>query len=409
MSAHRYRLSFDYARDAAGAVLGSAKLVFSTSGGAVPLSVYTDAGLTAAATTITADSAGLFGDIFLGNGGPYRVELWNNALTTMYWREDPVYRDRVRLYLSALPSVNWPGLECVVANILYERNEADTGWNNRGNVDTLNALSQLVNYQTGATYTILATDNGKIISHGNAGAVAVTLPVADAVSFPNGWSVIYRNTGVGAITIMPTTSTINGVATLILRTSDAYLINSDGTNYIATPQGPTYADLVGLTADATGATGDLIQTGDISVPARRQMTLSTVQTLFAASAAQQETGSSTAVNVTPGVQHRHASAAKCWIYATVPAGVPQNDASYNITSVTDTAVGRMVITIATDFSTALWSYAMAVEEAIAATELIPHVRIGTIAAGSIEVDATAVGGAANDPSSYGFQGFGDHA
>jgi hypothetical protein len=250
MSAHRYRLSFDYARDAAGAVLGSAKLVFSTSGGSTPLSVYTDAGLTAAATTITADSAGLFGDIFLGNGGPYRVELWNNGLTTMYWREDPVYRAKVRLYLSALPSVNWPGMEVVVSNILYERNEADTGWNTRGNVDTLNASSQLVNYETGTSYTILTGDNGTLISHGNASSIAVSLPAANATTFPNGWSVDYKNTGPGIITITPTTSTIDLAATLVLEDGQQAHIVSDGTNYVTVKSGAAGKSTIWVPANA---------------------------------------------------------------------------------------------------------------------------------------------------------------
>jgi hypothetical protein len=89
--------------------------------------------------------------------------------------------------------------------------------------------------------------------------------------------------------------------------------------------------------------------------------------------------------------------------------VPQNDASYNITSVADTGVGRMTITIATDFSSALWSYAESVAEAVAAAECFPVIRAATIAAGSIEVQAVTGAGANADPESYGFQGFGDHA
>jgi hypothetical protein len=72
-----------------------------------------------------------------------------------------------------------------------------------------------------------------------------------------------------------------------------------------------------------------------------------------ASAADQETATSTTVFVTPAVQHRHPSAAKFWLKA---AGNSTTiNASYNVTSVADTATGRMTVTIATDFSGAHWA------------------------------------------------------
>lgn len=124
----------------------------------------------------------------------------------------------------------------------------------------------------------------------------------------------------------------------------------------------------------------------------------------AASQAQQEAASSTTVFGTPGRQHYHPSAAKCWLYATYSAGTPTNSASYNITSVTDTAASRLGVTIATDFSSAAWSYSCAAEEDAAAFELISNIRKSSIAAGTIELTVNT-----GDPASYGFQGFGDHA
>ena len=66
----------------------------------------------------------------------------------------------------------------------------------------------------------------------------------------------------------------------------------------------------------------------------------------------QETGTSTTVAVTPGIQQYHASAAKMWAYVTVSGGTPSLDASYNVTSITDTSAGNVTVTIATDFSSA---------------------------------------------------------
>src|SRR3970040_290506 len=42
------------------------------------------------------------------------------------------------------------------------------------------------NLQTGTTYTYAATDNGKLVSHSNAAAIAGTLPVAGG-AFITGW------------------------------------------------------------------------------------------------------------------------------------------------------------------------------------------------------------------------------
>ncbi len=255
------------------------------------------------------------------------------------------------------------------------------------------------NTQTGTTYTVLASDLGKFVTTSNAGAIAVTVPQA-TTAFGSGFWFITQNLGAGAATFTPTTSTVNGAATLILRTGDAYLWTSDGTNYTAVPLGPTYAHLLALTADATGATGDLIITGDVSATQLKQMTLATVQTLFAASAAQQEAGSSAAVNVTPSVQHRHPSAAKCWGNFDFAGGT---NASYNITSITDTATGRITVTIGTDFSSANWACHVDSEYTAGQAPIY-----NSQAAGTVELRNYDVAGSLFDVTDMSFTGFGDH-
>lgn len=94
------------------------------------------------------------------------------------------------------------------------------------------ALGSQVNAQTGTTYTVLATDFRKLVSHANASPIAVTLPQASA-SFPAGWWYLTVNLGAGEATITPTTSTINGAATLALAQGEGAIIFSDGTNYTA--------------------------------------------------------------------------------------------------------------------------------------------------------------------------------
>jgi len=93
-------------------------------------------------------------------------------------------------------------------------------------------LSQTVNAQTGTTYTIADGDRGKLVTHTNGAAIAVTLPQAGGGgSFISGWFYDTQNRGVGTATITPTTSTIDGAATLALTTAQGVRIFSDGTNY----------------------------------------------------------------------------------------------------------------------------------------------------------------------------------
>ncbi len=87
-----------------------------------------------------------------------------------------------------------------------------------------------VNAQTGTTYTYLAGDFGKLVTHTNAAAIAGTLPQAGTAFF-SGWWIDVQNRGVGTLTITPTTSTIDGAASLALRTGAGVRLVSDGTNY----------------------------------------------------------------------------------------------------------------------------------------------------------------------------------
>jgi hypothetical protein len=71
-----------------------------------------------------------------------------------------------------------------------------------------------------------------------------------------------------------------------------------------------------------------------------------------ASQADMETATSTTVAVTPGKVQNHPGVCKMWAYITVSGGTPSLDASYNVTSITDTSAGNVTVTIATDFSSA---------------------------------------------------------
>lgn len=100
------------------------------------------------------------------------------------------------------------------------------------------AMAQMVNAQTGTTYTFLNTDcdpsGRKVITFNNAAAVAATLPQAGAAGqFASGCAITVENLGAGAVTITPATSTINALASIAIPQGASAVIFNDGTNYLA--------------------------------------------------------------------------------------------------------------------------------------------------------------------------------
>jgi hypothetical protein len=94
------------------------------------------------------------------------------------------------------------------------------------------AQAQMVNAQTAATYTVANTDCDpqarKLLTFNNAAGVAVTLPQAGGSSgFFGGCVVTIENIGLGTVTVTPTTSTINGVATLGINAGAGAAIYND--------------------------------------------------------------------------------------------------------------------------------------------------------------------------------------
>jgi hypothetical protein len=125
-----------------------------------------------------------------------------------------------------------------------------------GTITTTGTLktSNAVNAQTGTTYTVVDGDCGKLVTTTNASAIAITLPQAGASSsFVSGWSADFQNRGAGTATITPTTSTIDGAATLALTTGTGVRIFSDGTNYF-TQRGASSGGIVSSQTVAGSAT-----------------------------------------------------------------------------------------------------------------------------------------------------------
>lgn len=93
-----------------------------------------------------------------------------------------------------------------------------------------NAKTGAVRAVTGTTDTILSTDRGKLVTYSNGSSIAVTLPQA-TTDFTTPFMFSAQNLNTGVVTITPTTSTIDGAASLTLSQNQGVEIYSDGTNY----------------------------------------------------------------------------------------------------------------------------------------------------------------------------------
>jgi hypothetical protein len=97
--------------------------------------------------------------------------------------------------------------------------------------------------------------------------------------------------------------------------------------------------------------------------------------------------------VTPQNQHYHPGHPKCW-GQTTGAGTPTLQTSYNVTSITDTATGRLTVTIATDFSSAHWA---GVASANCATNANRMCSLVSKAAGTVILESSSAATTLSDP------------
>jgi hypothetical protein len=63
------------------------------------------------------------------------------------------------------------------------------------------AASIATNAQTGTTYTLALSDNGKLVTLSNASAIAVTIPLNSSIALPVGAVIMMSSFGAGAVTI----------------------------------------------------------------------------------------------------------------------------------------------------------------------------------------------------------------
>jgi hypothetical protein len=126
-------------------------------------------------------------------------------------------------------------MAAALGTTLSDLGQTITDTNVSGLIASLKAAFSLagVNAQTGTTYTVQASDRGKLITFSNASSVAVTLPQANTAGFDESFYCEFANIGAGVVTITPTTSTINGRANVTLFNGCGFSVLSNGTNYFS--------------------------------------------------------------------------------------------------------------------------------------------------------------------------------
>lgn len=203
------------------AVLTQPVTTTATQPGSPLASIFLDAaGVNAAPNPLLTDGLGNY-DFYVAPG-VYTLQIYGNKIFGGTTPQQIVIPD-VQATLLVNPSSGTTG-------------QFVTGIDSNGNLiystPTNSTVAVPINAQSGTTYTVLNSDQGKLITFNNAGSVSVTLPQAGVGSaFLSGWFAYIENIGAGTVTITPTSSTIDGAGTIVLSQNAGVIIASNGANY----------------------------------------------------------------------------------------------------------------------------------------------------------------------------------
>ena len=400
-------------------LIAGGALYFYDPGTTTARTVYSDSALTTAhSQPVEADSAGRFPPIYLPVGD-FKVVLKDDVGGNTIWTADNVPGKAADAddLTTALPDT--PVLS-KVAN--YTVLAADIGsvinCNPTSASFTITLLSAVtatdgqritLRHVGTANQVLIVTASSQTISKSNTGVTTTAFSLTDygesvtLVSDGANWHVVSHVPGL----IHPTT----GVIVIIDRITAAPGSPVNGGRYLVTASYSTFEthDII----EYTGQTGTYIE----YTPATDCGWIAYVQDedinyQFRGSAwvpwwavqADQETGTSLLLGVTPGVQHFHDSACKVWAITDVAGGIQD---SYNVTSIADTGTGQMTATIATDFSSA--NFCALASPQTSAVNSGGIATISSQAAGSVVVSTYNISGPAlSDPTArFNVAAFGD--
>ena len=254
-------------------------------------------------------------------------------------------------------------------------------------------------------YTTILDENGDPVQRRHA------LQVVGATVTDNG-SVTLIEVPPGATGTAPAASDTEAGIIEIATAVEANAL-SDTTRAVTPGRIPLATDTQrGVIEIATAAEADaLSDTTRAVTPGRIPLATDTQRGVIEiATAAEQETGTDTTRAVTPGRQHAHPSAAKWWACVRFPSGSPVLTTSYNVTSITDTATGRLQVNIATNFSSADWVPCVTITFGATTGSACAVPVVHNVSAGTVELhcrQVTAFPTVFANPTSWFACGFGD--
>jgi len=117
-----------------------------------------------------------------------------------------------------------------------------------------------INAQIVTSYTIGNSDRETTITTSNGSPIAITVPQAGTGSFTNNFTFALANINTGLVTMTPTISTVNGVASIIVPNHWYTYWYSDNTNYFS----GTFPDIAAFPSCGSGALGFTTATGVFS-------------------------------------------------------------------------------------------------------------------------------------------------
>ena len=395
--AQLFSLSGQTLVDGNGTPYAAAKAAFYLTGTTTPQNTYSDAGLSSANTNpVVADANGRFPDIYL-SAARYKVVLTTSAdvaIDTL----DPVDATSQLIAQTSAPGTTYPFLRYhnTTDGNVYRRNAANSAWINEGPVDSLISGATVSEVLTG-TATDKAVTPDAVAGLWQRGT---DLASASTLSLPAGGGGVFNVTGTTGITGI---SSAQGGRSIKLRFASACVLTHNGSSFIL----PGAANITTVAGDCLEFINDAAQDASSSNWRCFKYQTGDNRILLGATQAQQETGTSTTIPVTPGVQHYHLSACKAWCYVTVSGGVPTlTSPSYNVSSITDTGVGLLTVNLTTSFSSVNYS-TVATPEGTGATGF--HATCSAKATGSVVVRSYGEGapGGLSDPTAYSLACFGD--
>lgn len=241
-------------------------------------------------------------------------------------------------------------------SLLKKRNNANSAWVTLGAMDGLiatTALSGLVTALATTTEVLTASNATKAVTPDALAALwEKGADIASASTISIGEGRVFHVTGTTGITDVDFATDHSGRGAWLI--FDGALTLTHNATTLILPTGASIATAAGDSAFFVSENGVdnirclLYQRAD-GTP------LVAAASVSAASQAQQETGSATNVYVSPGRQQFHPSSVKAWVFVS-NSGTPTISASYNMTSLTDNAVGDITAVWNVDFSSANYAY-----------------------------------------------------